>query len=226
MGCSNGFGWNHIGIVSEPGSACGLNRKVDLIQARCIAVALGWPWPTPGKKNGKHVYFLTPLTTIWCASRSGGHFVSHRPFAGSGESTQIAPQTIGVALRQERFNFQVGILPDRRSVGEQSSALSRQAHPSTTPVCRIWGYLDQAATLQRLELRRSRWCDPWPAATPPTPCPEAQDDSTTSAKRIDRWSGRPAAMPRRNTWPVPVPPAARADRGNNREPAASFQKEQ
>ena len=77
--------------------------------------------------------------------------MSHRPFAGSGESTQIAPQTIGVALRQERFNFQVGILPDRRSVGEQGPALSRQTQPSTTPVGRIWADLDQAAPLQRLE---------------------------------------------------------------------------
>jgi hypothetical protein len=77
--------------------------------------------------------------------------VSHRPFAGLGEGTQIAPQTIGVALWQERFNFQVGILPDWRSVGEQGPALSRQTHPSTTPVCRIWGYLDQAAALQRLD---------------------------------------------------------------------------
>ena len=77
--------------------------------------------------------------------------MTHRPFAGLGESTQITPQTIGVALRQERFNFQVGILPDRRSVGEQGPALSRQTHPSTTPVHRIRGDLDQAAPLERLE---------------------------------------------------------------------------
>ena len=63
--------------------------------------------------------------------------MNHRPCAESGESTQIVPQTIGVAFRQERFHLQVGILPDRRSVGEQGPALSRQTHPSTTPVCRI-----------------------------------------------------------------------------------------
>jgi hypothetical protein len=73
------------------------------------------------------------------------------PFAGLGESPQIVPQAIGVALRQERFDFQVGILPDRRSVGKQGPALSRKTQPSTTPVSRICADLDQATPFQRLE---------------------------------------------------------------------------
>lgn len=72
-------------------------------------------------------------------------------FAGSGERLQIAPQAIGVAVRQERFHFQVGILPDRRSVGKQGPALSRKTQPATTPVSRICADLDQATPLQRLE---------------------------------------------------------------------------
>jgi len=70
---------------------------------------------------------------------------------GLGECPQVAAQAIGVAVLQPRFNFQVGSLPDRRSVGEQSPALWRQTQPSTTPVSRIWAHLDQAAPLQRLE---------------------------------------------------------------------------
>jgi hypothetical protein len=77
--------------------------------------------------------------------------VRHRPFAGLGESTQVAAQTIGIGVRQQCFNFQVGILPDRRSVGEQGPALSRQTQPSTTPVSRIGVDLDQTAPLQRLK---------------------------------------------------------------------------
>jgi hypothetical protein len=76
---------------------------------------------------------------------------THRRFAGLGESAQVAAQASGFALRQQRFDFQVGMLPDRHSTGEQSPALSRQTDPSATPVSRIWADLDQAAPLQRLE---------------------------------------------------------------------------
>ncbi len=79
---------------------------------------------------------------------------SYRPFAGSGESAQVAAQVSRFALRQECFNFQVGILPDRHRAGQHSLAFSRQTYSSTTPVLRIWADLDQAAPLQRLKCGR------------------------------------------------------------------------
>jgi hypothetical protein len=101
---------------------------------------------TPGKTASR---IMTTAGLIASIVRITGK--SHRPFAGLGESSQVAPQTIEVAVLQERLNFQVGMLPDWHRIGEQSPALSRQTQPSTTPVSRIWADLDQAAALQRLE---------------------------------------------------------------------------
>jgi hypothetical protein len=101
------------------------------------------------RKSGKREAFLWFSLKQNHTSRSlSGHSNCETAL---GERPQVAAQAIGVAVRQQCFHFQVGSLPDRRSVGEQSPALSCQADPSTTPVRRIGGDLDQAAALQRLQ---------------------------------------------------------------------------
>jgi hypothetical protein len=79
-----------------------------------------------------------------------------KSLAKSGECAEIVPQPIGVAIAQKRFDFLVGLSPDRDSTRQRLPSLIRQRHQTTAPVRRVCRDPDQAATPQRLEGGRQR----------------------------------------------------------------------
>ena len=64
-----------------------------------------------------------------------------------GKRAQIAPEAIGIAVAEERFNFFVSALPRWNRGSEQVSPLCGERHQPAAPVSRVGSNLYKFAAL-------------------------------------------------------------------------------
>jgi hypothetical protein len=70
---------------------------------------------------------------------------------GLRKCSQILPEAIGIAIMEERFNFEVCTLPDWNGAGKQAPPSCRYRRQTAAAVPRVCCDLDQTPAPQRLE---------------------------------------------------------------------------